>query len=236
MRTIRLTGALGRKFGRIHRLAVDTPAEAIRALCVLLQGFRAELETPGNHYRILIGKEPALDPERECQMRFGPERSFTFAPVIAGSKSALGGILAGIALIGLSFVPGLNVAIWASASSLTWAGLAFNIGVALVLGGVSQMLTPMPKTGEPKERPENTPNTQFSGPVNTQAQGQPVPIVYGELVCGSAVISAGLSNGFTVSNTATSTPTSGSGTGTYGGPSFSKGGGTGYETVSEFAA
>jgi len=39
LRTIRLYGPLGTRFGREFRLAVDSPAEAVRALCVLLPGF-----------------------------------------------------------------------------------------------------------------------------------------------------------------------------------------------------
>ena len=37
------------------------------------------------------------------------------------------------------------------------------------------------------------PSYIFNGPVNTMAQGHPVPIGYGEMIVGSAVISAGIS-------------------------------------------
>ena len=59
-------------------------------------------------------------------------------------------------------------------------------------GGIIQMLVPVPKTGDPSERPENKPSTYFDGAVNTMAQGHPVPLGYGKLMVGSAVISAGL--------------------------------------------
>lgn len=241
IRTIRLSGVLGRKFGRIHRLAVDTPAEAIRALCTTKPGFRAELETPGNCYRVLVGKEPVTDAERELHMQHGPAADYTFAPTVQGSKNALGQILVGVALIGLSFVPGLNVAIWSGAAAgstlagLTWAGLAFNVGVAMVIGGVAQMLTPMPKSGN-SDRPENKPNTQFNGAVNTQAQGNPVPLAYGELITGSAVVSAGLSSGFLAAGVAVPETggSGGAGGGSAGTGSFTPGAGTGYypDTVS----
>ena len=32
----------------------------------------------------------------------------------------------------------------------------------------------------------------FNGPVNTTAQGNPVPVIYGEMIVGSATISAGI--------------------------------------------
>lgn len=232
IRTIRLSGVLGRKFGRIHRLAVDTPAEAIRALCTTKPGFRAELETPGNCYRVLVGKEPVTDAERELHMQHSPAADYTFAPTVQGSKNALGQILVGVALIGLSFIPGVNVLAGGAAIG-GWgaaiAGMAFNVGVALVIGGVAQMLTPMPKSGN-SDRPENKPNTQFNGAVNTQAQGNPVPLAYGELITGSAVVSAGLSSGFLAAGVAV--PETGGSGGTGGGSagtgSFTPGAGTGY--------
>ena len=57
LRTIKLSGFLGKKFGRVHRLAVDSPAEAIRALSVNINGFREFLENShknGVAYRFLV--------------------------------------------------------------------------------------------------------------------------------------------------------------------------------------
>lgn len=193
LKTIKLTGKLGKRFGRTHRLAVDSPAEAVRALCTLLKGFRSCVEEKGSEYRVLVNDLPIQDAEKELHMQGG--KVYTIAPVTRGAKNVFGQILAGIALVALSFVPGLNVAIWAG-SAMTYASVAFGLGVSMVLGGVVQLLTPVPKMGNPREEDKNTPNTQFSGPVNTQAQGHPVPICYGELIVGSAVISAGLSSGF----------------------------------------
>ncbi len=51
----------------------------------------------------------------------------------------------------------------------------------------------MPKAQDPAEKPDNQPSYVFNGPVNTTAQGQPVPIGYGRLIVGGAVISAGIS-------------------------------------------
>lgn len=47
IRTVRLYGWLGRAFGREHRLAVASPAEAVRALCALLPGFEKALADSG---------------------------------------------------------------------------------------------------------------------------------------------------------------------------------------------
>jgi predicted phage tail protein len=43
LRTIRLYGKLGARFGRRFRLAVNSPAEAVHALCTMLPGFQQYL-------------------------------------------------------------------------------------------------------------------------------------------------------------------------------------------------
>jgi predicted phage tail protein len=40
VKTIRLYGVLGTTFGRVHRLAVDSPQEAIKALCTVIPGLQ----------------------------------------------------------------------------------------------------------------------------------------------------------------------------------------------------
>lgn len=77
----------------------------------------------------------------------------------------------------------------------SWAGGEALIvaGIGMVAGGVVQLLTPVPKTAKPGDTAANASNYSFNGPVNTQAQGNPVPLFYGgPLTIGSAVISAGI--------------------------------------------
>ncbi len=63
------------------------------------------------------------------------------------------------------------------------------VGAALVLSGISGLLAPTPVT---KDENGNTKKNVFNGPENVTAQGVPVPIGYGRLVVGSAVINAAL--------------------------------------------
>lgn len=192
LRTIKLTGILGRKFGRIHRLAVDSPAEAVRALCAIKAGFREFLERShldGFGYKVLIDKM-AIDAENaqsDLHMHSNPASSFTFAPRLTGAKSVLGQIILGIALIAVSFIPGVAAIAWLA------KGLV-GFGMSLTLGGVTQMLAPKIKSGDPKESDKNKPSYIFNGAVNTVAQGQPVPILYGRMMVGSAVVSAGITS------------------------------------------
>lgn len=191
MKTIILNGQLGKLFGRRHRLDVATAAEAVRALCANFPGFEKHvMQVKCLGYRVKLHDAPLQDAQ-ELHHPVGGN-TITITPVVSGAGRGLGQILLGAALIAVSFIPGLNVAVWAGAST-TFAAIAFNVGFSLVLGGVAQMLAPSPKTSGPQERPENKPSELFNGPVNTTAQGQPVPVGYGRLIVGGAVISGGLS-------------------------------------------
>ncbi|MDX2074710.1 MAG: tail assembly protein [Alphaproteobacteria bacterium] len=195
-RDIILSGQLAERYGRLHRLAVKTPAETIRALCANYPDFEKfviESEKDNVGYRVMIGEDP-INSAEELHYPAGLA-PIHIVPVIGGAKGGFGQIFIGAALIGASFIPGLNVAVFAGApgflGTMTFASAAFGLGFSLVLGGVSQMLAPHPKAQAPSERPENKPSYAFDGPVNMTAQGQAVPIGYGELIVGSGVISQG---------------------------------------------
>jgi predicted phage tail protein len=177
MQTIRLYGHLGKTFGREFKFDVRTPAEAIAALRANLEGFTAYLarfSKPGFH--ILVEKRSIGEAELAMPQGRG---TIKIIPAVAGAKN--GGVLqtvAGIALI--------------------VAGVIFenpymiSSGIAMTAGGVIAMLTRVPN-GSSGEKVENMPSYNFNGAVNTTAQGNPVPICYGEMIVGSQVVSFGLS-------------------------------------------
>ena len=100
MRKVYLEGVLGEKFGAEWNLAVNSPAEAMQAIAAQRSGFKQFLIEGENiqGYDVLVGDTPVSTDE--CLM-VNPDmnQSYTFAPVIAGSKN--GGILMvlGLALI-----------------------------------------------------------------------------------------------------------------------------------------
>jgi predicted phage tail protein len=95
----------------------------------------------------------------------------------------------GAALIAVSW---WNPMGWAAAGSFLSQATLYSVGTSMILGGVAQMIAPTAKAQDPSERPENQPSYVFNGAVNTTAQGHPVPVGYGRLIVGSAVISAGI--------------------------------------------
>ncbi|HBO1819720.1 TPA: tail assembly protein, partial [Pseudomonas aeruginosa] len=74
-----------------------------------------------------------------------------------------------------------------------WTGpTTFQIGAALTLGGVAQMLSPQAKGLSQSAAPENLPSYAFGSAKNTTASGNPVPICYGKRRWGGAIISASI--------------------------------------------
>jgi predicted phage tail protein len=59
-----------------------------------------------------------------------------------------------------------------------------------LVGGIAQLLTPTPKISQDEGDPRKS--FSFSGIQNTNRAGVPVPVVYGETLVGSVVISAGI--------------------------------------------
>lgn len=195
MKKIKLLGELGKKFGRVHMMDVNSTAEAIRALCANFKDFERWLTTSeerGVRYKVFVRKEQ-IDME---QLHYPASKEITIAPILVGSKSGVFKAILGVALIAASFflpTAPLFLTTTGMFASTSLASIAFSVGVSLALGGVSQMLAPTPpKTGGRETNAANEPSYQFNGIVNTTAQGHPVPIGYGRLIIGSAVISAGL--------------------------------------------
>ncbi|SIS09778.1 hypothetical protein SAMN02745664_13011, partial [Moraxella cuniculi DSM 21768] len=61
----------------------------------------------------------------------------------------------------------------------------------LLLGGVASLMAKTPKL-DPANEDGNKPNKGFGGAVTTVAQGNPVPILYGEREVGGFIASAGI--------------------------------------------
>lgn len=193
MREIRLYGKLAKFIGtRILKADVATAAEAVRFLLVNFP--KLEKHMADQSYRVKIGKYILDKDELHDPAGSAP---ISFTPVIVGSGT-VGRIIAGVALIVVSFIPAF--AAWAGPTAIA---LFQGVGASLALGGVASLLTPVPKIAGPgasrvaSVRPDNDPgdprkNYNFSGVQNTSRQGSPIPIVYGECLVGSVVISAGI--------------------------------------------
>jgi len=185
LRKIKLYGKLAKFVGhRVLEADVATAAEAVRFLVANWPELEAHMTD--QHYRVSVGK---YDLDLEELHHPAGAAPISFVPVIAGA-GAVGRILAGIALIALSFliIP-LGIAA-AGAGIATAVGLA---GASLLLGGIAQLLTPTPKVAQGSDSQDDPRKSySFSGIQNVSRAGVPVPIVYGETVVGSVLVSAGI--------------------------------------------
>ncbi|WP_312633697.1 tail assembly protein [Pseudescherichia sp.] len=187
--TIRLYGALGARFGRVHKLAVQTSAEAVKALCINFDGLEQYLYNArknGMTFAVFRGKRNiGLNDYKTL----GGSNDIRIAPIMEGAKKAgmfqtiLGAVMvvAGIVVTGMTF----------GSAGVIGAGMV-SAGIGMMAGGVYQMLSPQPKGLQSRDDPDNKPSYAFGGAVNTVAMGNPVPVLYGEREIGGAIISAGI--------------------------------------------
>ena len=189
LRKVKLYGELADFVGYKELDAViNSTADAIRFLVSNFPKLEGHMNE--RYYKVLfndyeIGEEEVYDPIGES--------SISIVPVISGAGGGLGKTLLGVALIGLAFaVPG---SIAFTKAGITGGALSkglFGIGAALTLTGVSEMLFPLPDLPDFSNEEDPRISFSFSGVQNTSRAGTSHPIVYGEIVTGSVVISAGI--------------------------------------------
>ena len=216
---VRLLGDLGERYGAKHVYQnLRTPADAIKLLCLNYPAFKTELiaaHESGIGYRVLqAGVDLNLD---DLHLPIG-QNDLIVTPVLVGQEGA-GQILAGIGLIAVSLafpggglfggsVFGFLGGPAASAATLTAVGTSISVvGASMVLGGITQMLSPQPDLGGiggvstrgefQATRPESVnrgadgqQSYAYLGAQNTVGVGATIPVAYGKVLIGSHVISA----------------------------------------------
>jgi predicted phage tail protein len=230
MQLVLLAGELGEKYGKQHEYYdLRTPADAIKLLCFNYPKLKQELieaHHNGIGYKVIQGgSSMGYD---ELLLPFG-SKPLMVVPVITGS----GGdpttqILVGVGLVALAAaLPGAGLfaggalgfgstaaagatvgAATALGTSLTVA--AGNIGIALILGGTAQLLSPQPElanagadriqgkgTRVRGERPDGITrgglgqqSYAFTGPANTVGTGATIPVIYGRVITGAHLLAA----------------------------------------------
>jgi predicted phage tail protein len=188
---VKLLGELGRRFGRSYEFDAASPKEIMSALSYQLEGFReymANAHEEGMGFR-LVDEDPEGMSYEEVMMGC---RRLIIAPIVSGA-GAVGRILLGAALIaaailapGVGFV-GLKFAVVQGATGFAagLAAVAGNIGIALVLTGVAQLLSPSPKTPGDTEKRDSF---LFDNATETSNQGLPVPLLYGRFLAASPLV------------------------------------------------
>lgn len=184
-----LDGELGKNFGRSHRLSIKSPSQALRLIDTNIGGVMDWIKGNAKKfaaYKVLCefhdGRKEALSDESFHRCR-GKIKSIRFTPMVMGAGGGSGNgilqIVVGVAMLVIAYV------FPPSAPYLVGAGMG------LILGGVSTLLAPKPKTDTSSEQEKNE-SHYFSGAENPTDQGQPVPLIYGRMRTGAQAISAGM--------------------------------------------
>lgn len=188
----------------VFEALVRVPADAIKFLLCNFPELRGLMRD--GYYKVAVGKFDLQLADHPEQLHYpmAADDVVKVIPVVSGAGGrGIGQILAGAALIGLSLaLPGGGMfggtvfgalgGPTANAAFLTTVGtVTSQIGAALVLGGIATMLTPVPKQFDPGEA-DPSGGFAFSGLQNVSQEGIPVPVVYGEMIVGSVVLSTGL--------------------------------------------
>lgn len=183
MKIIKLYGILAQKFGKEFHLAVDSTKEAMRALCVQIQGFEQfmmnahlqGLNFAVYHDDVNIG-------ESELEMAHSSKVIKIVPQVIgAGGNNGVLQVVLGVVLVVVGYF---------TFGATSGYGMALiGAGIGLMAGGIAQMMMPKVDT-EDKNQDGNKANKGLGGAVTTVAQGNPVPILYGEREVGGFIVSA----------------------------------------------
>ena len=193
LRKVKLYGELAKFVGhKEFEVEVNTVSKAVS---FLIHNFPAvERFMSPKYYQVKVGNYD-ID-ESELAYPIGQE-DIHFIPAISGAGRGFGKILLGAALIGGAFLlPATFMggpATFSMSAGLGGGVLAKGmvyVGASLVLQGVSDLLFPLPKPQEFNSEEDPQLSFSFSGVQNTSRAGTPVPIVYGEIVTGSVVISS----------------------------------------------
>lgn len=187
LRTIRLYGELGKRYGRVHKAHVSSVSEALQYLKANFKGF---VEYVVDSDKRIAGYE-VWDSKYNCDgvrddfVKQG-DGDIKIIPRISGS-GAVARIIAGVVLI----VVGCMLAPATGGSSMTLASygsaMMIGMGASLVLGGVIELLSPKSKLSSSTDSSQSY---LFTGATNSNKSDDPIMIGYGEYLVGSHVISA----------------------------------------------
>ena len=202
LRGIHLYGRLGEEFGIFHRFDADTVGEAVRALASQFKGFLPSLRK--GSYQVIRGSN--LEGEEMSEPMLGltlGRDDLHLVPVIEGAKQGgakpiISAVL-GVALVATAFIMapagGMAATMFnlpAGLGAVSFSQVAL-FGAAMALGGIWQLIAPMPTVSDYNAREQDKKvSFVFGGAVNRMEQGGALQVVYGRFRVGSTVVSAGI--------------------------------------------
>ncbi|EKY8156121.1 tail assembly protein [Escherichia coli] len=185
---VQLGGPMAKHFGRHWHLKVRNTKQALDLIEANKPGFKAWMKRnikTYDRYHIQItskqGHKWSVD-ESEYQMMGQSDNiaKIRITPVPRGSGGSAFGWFQTVVGAALLVV-----------SAVVMPALA-PLGLSLMMGGISQIISPQ-ATNESVRQADNSNSYYFDGPQNTENQGNPVQLIYGEeILVGSQVVSSSI--------------------------------------------
>ena len=201
--SVYLQGDLGERFGNKFTVHTDNYRDVFRCINANRPDFLPYLRKCHEEDIGFIVETAGEQIDQEDLLLPLKQGDITIAIAPAGSKSGVGKILAALVLI-FFVLPMMGAASTFSMTSgfgtmgeMIAAGFAAKGGMAvallatnLALAGIQQMMAPDPAVDQ-----DNPTNYIFSGGASAQVEGDPVPLLYGELRVPGRPIAVDIRNG-----------------------------------------
>ena len=186
LKTIKLYGILAKKFGKEFQLEVESTREAVKALSSQIQGFeKFMLHAHEQGLTFAVFQDKQNIGEAEIDMNTGAS-VIKIIPKVIGAGGAFQTIL-GAVMVVAGVVVGATLG-WTGIGGAVAVGL-IGAGAGMMMGGIAMMM--MPKIDNRDQNQDgNKANLGFGGAATTVAQGNPVPLLYGQREVGGFIASA----------------------------------------------
>lgn len=178
MVNVHLHGPLAKEFGKVWCLDIASPIEAIQAIACTrptIKNMIMDLHRKGLVFRVR-SKIHDYDND-DVGMTLGDIARIDIIPIVKGAGPGIRAVL-GVVLIAAGALGTLT----------PFGAVLVSAGIGLILGAVTEWLTPTPKQSSFRSLQSWT----LGGPSNTVDQGLPVPVIYGEVLTGGYAISGGI--------------------------------------------
>lgn len=181
-RNIYLKGRMGKLFGQHHRLNVKTVQEAMHAVDVMKGGLRQYLiDCTQNGIKFTVQKGEDFLTNETAGIELGKD-DIIITPVPRGAKDGIKELIIGVILMIVGYMMGDGSTMGKGAQ------MVFSIGTQLALQGIVKLTTDEPEVLDEGE------SSMFNGPINNTKSGIPVPLCYGKMEVGGAVINFGFTD------------------------------------------
>ena len=202
-RSVYLQGELGERFGHKFIVNTDNYADIFKCINANRPGWLPYVrKCHEEDIAFIVETEDGAIDQDDLLIPIA-KGDVTISLVPAGSKKGIGKIIVAIIMIYIMYQTGINVSSggaesWMFAASttgkigvITWKGIAaIQFTASLAIAGIQQIMAPDPAVDQ-----DNPSNYLFSGGANNSVEGDPIPIMYGELRVPGRPISVDIAQG-----------------------------------------